>query len=265
MTDLVIRGGTVVTATGSRRADVAVRGGVIEAIEPDLAGPAAGAAEVVDATGLLVLPGVVDVHTHTRVASDAEPDRFFQDSVAAAFGGTTTFLAFNNPGTGSSAAAERSLLTGRPRVARRDRRRQRHRLRAEPRGQWPRRRPAAELPATIEAGVATSKAFMVFDFRLPDDALVRRDGRHGRARRDARRSTARTRSLLDAGDRRSARSRGDGATLPRELAAAVCRGGRHGPGAGASPARPTRRSTSSTSHRPPRSRRSAARRRPGSG
>ena len=29
---------------------------------------------------MLVLPGVVDVHTHTRVASDAEPDRFFQDS-----------------------------------------------------------------------------------------------------------------------------------------------------------------------------------------
>ena len=57
------------------------------------------------------LPGAVDVHTHTRVASDAEPDRFFQDSVAAAYGGTTTFLTFNNPGTGSSPAAERSLVT----------------------------------------------------------------------------------------------------------------------------------------------------------
>ena len=111
-------------------ADVAIDGGRITAIEPDLAGLAAGADEVIDATGLLVLPGVVDVHTHTRVASDAEPDRFFQDSVAAAFGGTTTFLSFNNPGTGSSPAAERSLLTGRPRVARRDRRRQRDRLSA---------------------------------------------------------------------------------------------------------------------------------------
>jgi dihydroorotase-like cyclic amidohydrolase len=109
VTDLVIRGGTVVAATGSRRADVAVRGGTIEAIEPDLHGPAASADRVIDATGMLVLPGVVDVHTHTRVASDAEPDRYFQDSVAAAFGGTTTFLAFNNPGTGSSPAAERSL------------------------------------------------------------------------------------------------------------------------------------------------------------
>jgi len=102
--DLLVLGGTVVTAGGSRRADVAVRGGTIEAVEPDLSGLASNARVVVDATGLLVLPGCVDVHTHTRVASDAEPDRFFQDSLAAAFGGTTTFLAFNNPGTGSSPA-----------------------------------------------------------------------------------------------------------------------------------------------------------------
>ena len=66
---------------------------------------------------MLVLPGVVDTHTHTRVASDAVPDRFFQDSVAAAFGGTTTFLSFNNPGTGSSPAAELSLLDRPARVA----------------------------------------------------------------------------------------------------------------------------------------------------
>src|SRR5438128_4879101 len=104
----------VVTAGGSRQADVAVEGGRIAAIlEPlDGARAAEGAREVVDASGLLVLPGVVDVHTHTRVASDAEPDRFFQDSVAAAFGGTTTFLAFNNPGTGSSPEAQRSLVAG---------------------------------------------------------------------------------------------------------------------------------------------------------
>ena len=112
MTDLVIRGGTVVTAERSFRGDVAVGGGTIAAIEPDLAGPAANADEVIDATGLLVLPGAVDVHTHTRVATEDEPDRFFQDSVAAAFGGTTTFLAFNNPGTGSSTEAHRSILTG---------------------------------------------------------------------------------------------------------------------------------------------------------
>src|SRR5215210_2077102 len=100
--DLVVRGGTVVTATGSRRADVAVRGGRIEAVERDLGDTGANASAVVDATGLLVLPGVVDAHTHTRVASDAQPDRFFQDSVAAAFGGTTPFLVFNTPASGDA-------------------------------------------------------------------------------------------------------------------------------------------------------------------
>ena len=173
MPDLVIRGGTVVTAAGSRVADVAVSGGVIEAIAPDLSGPASSAREVVDAAGLLVLPGVVDVHTHTRVASDEEPDRFFQDSVAAAFGGTTTFLSFNNPGTGASPAAARSLATG---------------LR-----EWQAAtaedaavdvglslvvtadQPDAieEMPGVIEAGVPTLKAFMVYDFGVDDATLLR--------------------------------------------------------------------------------------------
>ncbi|MEW5992033.1 MAG: dihydropyrimidinase [Chloroflexota bacterium] len=171
MTGLLIHGGTVVTATGSRRADVAIAGGRIEAVEAGLS-VEAGWADVVDATGLLVLPGVVDVHTHTRVATDAEPDRFFQDSVAAAFGGTTTFLAFNNPGTGASPAAERSLLAGL------------HEWRATTEhdsaidyavslaisGRMD--DPVAELPAMVDAGVPTAKAFMVFDFRLDDVRLL---------------------------------------------------------------------------------------------
>ena len=96
--ELLITGATVVTAARSRRADVAVTGGRIAAIEPDLAGLRASARETIDATGLLILPGAVDVHTHIRIATDAAPDRFFQDSVAAAFGGTTTFLSFNTQG-----------------------------------------------------------------------------------------------------------------------------------------------------------------------
>ncbi|MEW6224826.1 MAG: dihydropyrimidinase [Chloroflexota bacterium] len=170
--DLVIRGGTVVTAARSFRADVAVAGGRIAAVAPDLAGPAAGARGVVDATGLLVLPGVVDVHTHARVATDAEPDRWFRDSVAAAFGGTTTLLAFNNPGTGSSPAAARSLRVG---------------LR-----EWlaatasdaavdvglsavitaSHADAAAEIPHLVAAGVPTFKAFMVYDFGVDDATLL---------------------------------------------------------------------------------------------
>jgi dihydropyrimidinase len=169
---LLIRGGTVVTARGSRQADVLVRDEAFAAIEPDLSALAADAGiETVDATALLVLPGAVDVHTHTRVATDADPDRFFQDSVAAAFGGTTTFLSFNNPGTGSSPAAERSLLAG----LREFRAATEHDAAVDyaPSLAISGRMddPVAELPAMVDMGVPTAKAFMVFDFRLDDRRL----------------------------------------------------------------------------------------------
>ena len=147
---------------------------------------------------MLVLPGVVDVHTHTRVASDAEPDRFFQDSVAAAFGGTTSFLSFNNPGTGSSPAAERSLRTGLAewRAATDADSAIDYGLSLAISGHAD--DPLGELPATIEAGVATSKAFMVFDFRLGDQALF--DAmRAWASAAGCSRSTARIPVLLDAG------------------------------------------------------------------
>jgi dihydropyrimidinase len=170
--DLLVRGGTVVTAGGSLRADVLVQGGRITRVEADLDGSAASAADVVDATGLLVLPGAVDVHTHTRVATEAEPDRFFQDSVAAAFGGTTTFLAFNNPGTGCSPAAERSLMAGlREWLATTasdsavD-----YGLSLAMSGRMD--DPIGELPAVVDAGVPTCKAFMVFDFRLDAERIL---------------------------------------------------------------------------------------------
>src|SRR5262252_8906551 len=63
MHDLVIRGGTVVDGTGAprRTADVAVDRGRISAVG-SLAG--AAARRTLDADGLVVTPGVVDVHTH---------------------------------------------------------------------------------------------------------------------------------------------------------------------------------------------------------
>jgi dihydropyrimidinase len=118
-----------------------------------------------------VLPGAVDVHTHTRVATDAEPDRFFQDSVAAAFGGTTTFLAFNNPGTGSSPAAEKSLLAGLRewRAATERDSAIDYAVSLAISGRM--EDLVAELPAMVDEGVSTAKAFMVFDFRLDDRRL----------------------------------------------------------------------------------------------
>ncbi len=62
MHDLIIRGGTVIDGTGSpaRRADVAIANGKISAVGLDVG----EAREEIDATGLLVTPGWVDIHTH---------------------------------------------------------------------------------------------------------------------------------------------------------------------------------------------------------
>src|SRR5438045_9679975 len=89
---MLIRGGRVVTATGERDADVLVRDGTIAEVRPGLA----ASEEVIDATGLLVLPGVVDPHTQllldTGTARTA--DDFESGSASAAAGGVTTCLDF---------------------------------------------------------------------------------------------------------------------------------------------------------------------------
>jgi dihydropyrimidinase len=120
---------------------------------------------------LLRLTGCDEVHTHTRVASDDEPDRFFQDSLAAAFGGTTTFLAFNNPGTGSSAAAHRSILAGIDEFRRVTASDSAIDYALSPAILGGMDDPLAELPAMVDAGVPTAKAFMVFDFRLASRSI----------------------------------------------------------------------------------------------
>jgi dihydropyrimidinase len=165
---LIIRGGVVVTASGRSESDVAVEDGRIVAAGRSLAAPAD--AREVDASGHLVLPGVVDVHTHTRVGVDEAPDRFFQDSVAAAFGGTTTFLAFNNPGTGSQQTG--SLPTDAAAW-----RRQTDSDSAIDYGLNLVLQPnhadslATEIPAVVEMGVPTFKAFMVYDFGLSPEQI----------------------------------------------------------------------------------------------
>jgi dihydropyrimidinase len=93
--DLLLSGGTVVTGAGMHRADVGVRGEKIAAVEPDL--PHEGAAEVLDVTGKLVFPGVVDVHVHPVYLDTVE-----DCSRVAAYGGTTTLLHFAYARTGDS-------------------------------------------------------------------------------------------------------------------------------------------------------------------
>lgn len=109
---MVIRGGTVVTTEGERAADVLVRDGKIADVRPNIDRDG----EVVDATGLLVLPGVVDPHTHllldTGTARTA--DDYASGSASAAAGGVTTYLEFvpqlKGQGFVDSVAARRRLI-----------------------------------------------------------------------------------------------------------------------------------------------------------
>jgi allantoinase len=86
--DLVVRGGTVVTPEGAFGADVAVEGGQVVQVGPELLG--ATAAEV-DATGLHVFPGVVDPHVHFDEPGRTEWEGIATGSEALVAGGGTVF------------------------------------------------------------------------------------------------------------------------------------------------------------------------------
>jgi dihydroorotase len=67
--DLLVRGGRVIDPSQKidRLADVAIRGGRIAAVRPDI--PASSAGTVIDARGKLVVPGLIDIHLHARDAA----------------------------------------------------------------------------------------------------------------------------------------------------------------------------------------------------
>jgi len=92
--DTIIRNGCVVTATDTYRADVAISNGKIAAIAQDL--PSQNATHLIDASGRLVLPGGIDVHTHLDMpfGGTTSADDFETGTRAAAFGGTTTLIDF---------------------------------------------------------------------------------------------------------------------------------------------------------------------------
>ena len=93
MYELVVAGGTVVTASDVFRADVGIAGGRIAAIGLDLKGE-----RTLDAGGLLVLPGGVDSHCHIeqlREAGGADEETWTTGSTSCFAGGTTSVITFS--------------------------------------------------------------------------------------------------------------------------------------------------------------------------
>src|SRR5450830_748156 len=94
---LLIRGGTVVNADRSFRADVLCQDGQIVAVGPDLQAPAG--ATVVDAGGQYVMPGGIDPHTHMQLPfmGTVTMDDFYTGTAAGLAGGTTSIIDFVIP------------------------------------------------------------------------------------------------------------------------------------------------------------------------
>ncbi|PCH81094.1 MAG: dihydropyrimidinase [Hyphomicrobiales bacterium] len=91
--DMVIRGGTIATASDTFKADIGINNGKIEVLANNLA----GGRETIDATGKLVLPGGIESHAHIEQESATgamTSDDYYSGSVSAAFGGNTTIIPF---------------------------------------------------------------------------------------------------------------------------------------------------------------------------
>src|SRR5689334_5584480 len=94
---ILIRGGTVVDASHSYRADVLCVDGKIAAIGEKLDAPAG--AQMIDAGDLLVMPGGIDPHTHMQLPfmGTVASDDFYSGTAAGLAGGTTSIIDFVIP------------------------------------------------------------------------------------------------------------------------------------------------------------------------
>ncbi len=164
--DLVIRGGDIVDGHSIRRADLGVLDGLVAAVGVDLTG---GRTEI-DATSHYVLPGGVDVHTHLDQVSakgSRTADDFYSGSVSAAFGGTTTVMAFAAQARGTSIAD--TVARGLDSAARSAIDVGVHLIITD----FTHSAALADLKAAADAGIATVKVFLTYEkLRLADSALL---------------------------------------------------------------------------------------------
>ena len=105
--DTIIANGTLVSETGIFAGDIAINDGRIVSISaPGFSPPAA---EIIDASGRMVLPGCIDVHVHFRVPGMGHKEDWETGSQAAAVGGVTTV--FDMPNTSPATATPEDLAT----------------------------------------------------------------------------------------------------------------------------------------------------------
>jgi dihydropyrimidinase len=164
MLDLAIVGATVVLPSGVGPADVGVTAGKIASIARP--GTIDSATRLIDARGMILIPGAVDPHTHldAEMFSMRTADDFESGTIAAAAGGVTTIVDYSFQSQGGSLADAiekwRGKADGRAiidygfHVALLD----------------PSPEAIAEIPRVVERGVTSIKIFMMqgFEARAPD-------------------------------------------------------------------------------------------------
>jgi dihydropyrimidinase len=165
--EVVVRHGTIVTASETTRCDVGIDGGRITALGERLP---PGRREL-DATGLYVLPGGIDSHCHLEQVSSAGvmcADDFYSGTVAAAFGGTTTVVPFAAQHRGTKLrevvedyhrrAGEKAVIDYAF-----------HLIVADPTPEALR----DDLPGLVAEGITSLKVYMTYDrLRLGDEELL---------------------------------------------------------------------------------------------
>jgi dihydroorotase len=165
MTTLAIRGGRVIDPANGLDAvsDVLITDGRVEAVGPD-AGK--DASETIDARGMVVAPGFVDIHTHLRQPGFEHKETIATGTLAAARGGFTTVCAMPNtePPTDSAGAVEYILRTAQAEGA----------VRVLPIACATRGRAGHELAELAELALAGAVAFSDDGSPVADAHLMRR-------------------------------------------------------------------------------------------
>lgn len=164
---VLLKGGTVVSATGRCAADVYAEGDQITAIGSNLDYPAD---EIVDAAGKYILPGAIDPHTHISMpfmGTHAQDD-YQTGTIAAACGGVTTVVDFDLQQKGETLleAIERKKSWAEDKVA--------VDYSLHPAVMDPRPDVIEEVKkACLEYGTPSFKIFMVYDFRVDDATMIK--------------------------------------------------------------------------------------------